>query len=546
MTLSWILRSPTSASLRPPGPLLRALCLGLPILVASVGCSSETETDTNLGGGGDTNPTENLRFDVTGTLELAPTQVVTVDVVGPADTDIQISLLGNLLDAKIDATTVVTDGAGRASFSLTAPSTAATFEVLARTDSATAKLSVAVSEQGFFDLMVIPQYEGGRELTDPWSADVQVGGDCAALLASYPDPLGTLEGSAPIGGKPKVSSVPIGPVLAVGLRSGKLVAGCVTVTHDGVMTQEEVSVVVVDQPMVLEATRMNLALQFSVPPDGFAELLGVGAAAVKDEAFPEGASTAALILGDLAAALPAPASAELTAALAEPSDLAGQVAAANQGFDARAACAALEAPAEAEALANLESGGATILGTLAGVEGAPSAATFELESFLGLPGGVAAPGELPFGWYDQGSDFLVVSGVVPLSGTRLAGGYLGVAASTVLGPGLGVVDLLQEGFDCEAAAATILGATSLTGCDLTCLASACDAAIAARWESGLAVDERAGAFGSSLSLGISGGVSVDEDVAPQSLEGQWSGSLDALGVSVAGQGTAQGSPAPPE
>jgi hypothetical protein len=510
----------------------------------ALGCSGESSTETNEGGGGNVNPTDSLRFDATGTLQLTPNEVTTVVVLGPENAEVQITLLGNLLDAKVDATTVMTDGAGTASFTLTAPSTAATFEVLARTESATAKLSVAVSEQGFFDLTVVPLYEGGRELTEPWSADVQVGGDCAALLASYPDPLGTLEGSAPLGGKPKVSSVPIGPVLAVGLRSGKLVAGCVTVTHDGVMTQEDVVVTVVDQPLVLAATRMDLALQFSVEPGAFAELLGLGVQAVKNEAFPEGEPMAELILGDLATALPAPAAAELTAALAEPGDIAGQVTAANQGFDPREACAALEAPAAAEALAKLETG-ATIMGTLAGVDGAPDAATFEVDSFLGLAGGIAAPGELPFGWYEQGGDFLVISGVLPLSASRMAGAFLSLAAIPMTGPG-GVVQLLQEGFDCEAAAATVLANTSLTNCDATCLATACDAAIAARWERGLAIDERDGAFKSSLTLGISGDVSVDENVAPQSLLGQWNGSLDALGMSVAGQGEAQGSPTPPE
>lgn len=508
-----------------------------------VGCSDGGETEPFEGGGGNVAPSDDLRFEATGTLELTPNQVVTVALVGPADTEIQLALLGDLLDAKIDATTVVTDGAGSASFRLTAPSTAATFELLARTDTATAKLNVAVSAQGFFELTIAPLYEGDRELTSAWSADVQVGGDCASLLASYPDPLGTLEGSAPLGQKPKVSSVPIGPVLAVGLRSGALVAGCVTVTHDGGTFPNEVPVTVVDRPLVLEATRMALTLEFAVAPDGFSELVGLGASAIRDEAFPEGASTAELILTDLTLSLPAPAAAELSVALAEPLDLGGQLAAANQGFDARAACAELQAPAESEALAWLEPG-ASIDGTLRGVEGAPTSATFQLESFLGLPEGVGDSGDLSFSWYDQGGDFIVVSGVLPLSASRLAGVYLGLAATSAAG--VGVVELLQGGFDCDAAAATILANTSLTGCDVTCLATACDAAIAARWERGLAIDEREGAFESAVTLGISGKVSVDQDVAPQTLDGQWSGSLDGLGVSVPGQGTAQGSPAPPQ
>jgi hypothetical protein len=508
-----------------------------------VGCGGGGETELFEGGGGNVAPSDDLRFEATGTLELTPNQVVTVALVGPADTEIQLALLGDLLDAKIDATTVVTDGAGSASFTLTAPSTAATFELLARTDTATAKLNVAVSAQGFFELTIAPLYEGNRELTDAWTADVQVGGDCASLLASYPDPLGTLEGSAPLGQKPKVASVPIGPVLAVGLRSGALVAGCVTVTHYGGTFPNEVPVTVVDRPLVLEATRMALTLQFLVAPDGFSELVGFGASAVKDEAFPEGASTAELILNDLVLSLPAAASAELSLALAEPLDLVGQVAAVNQGFDARAACTALEAPAESEALAWLEPG-AAISGTLTGVEGAPNTATFQLESFLGLPGDVGEPSDLSFSWYDQGSDYLIISGALPLSASRLAGVYLGLAATSAMG--VGVVELLQAGFDCDAAAATILANTSLTGCDDTCFAAACDAAIASRWERGLAVDEREGTLQSVLTLGISGNVSVDQEIAPQTLDGQWSGSLDALGVSVPGQGTAQGSPAPPQ
>jgi hypothetical protein len=488
-------------------------------------------------------PSDGLRFETTETLELAPKEEVVVVVVGPELAEVELSILGDLLDAKLDATSVVTDDSGRASFRLTAPSTAGTFEVLARAGSATAKLSVAVSEQGFFDLTVVPLYEGGRELKDPWSADVQVGGDCAALLASYPDPLGTLEASAPLGQSPSVESVPIGPVLAVGVRSGKLVAGCMTVTQDGVMLPDTVTVTVVDQPMVLEATRMDLALVFTVEPSGFAEFVGRGMAAVKDVSFPEGSPTTDLILGDLPMFLPAPAAGELEAALVQPSDLVDQVSAANPNFDARAVCTSLEPPALTEAMGTLEAGEA-ITGTLVGVEGAPDAATFEVESFLGLGGGIVPPGELPFGWYDEGGDFLVVSGTLPLSGSRVAGAFLGVAAASSMGGS--VVDLLQDGFDCQLAATTILANVSLTACDVACVVDACNQAIEARWERGLAVDERGRNFGSSLSIGISGDVSVDEDVAPQSLEGVWNGTLDGFDVAIPGQGVAQGSPATPE
>ena len=84
------------------------------------------------GDGGNVEPTEGLRFEATGTLELAPLETVRVEFEGPPRATVSLLLLGDAHDASLDAAAVALDAQGRGAVELRAPSEPSTFRLRAQ------------------------------------------------------------------------------------------------------------------------------------------------------------------------------------------------------------------------------------------------------------------------------------------------------------------------------------------------------------------------------------------------------------------------------
>jgi len=215
-----------------------------------------------------------LAFADPGTLELKPTQVVDIEILTDGSENVTLLLLGDALDASLQDAVVRSSSKGRAIATLTAPSQPTAFVVRAQIASeAFVELHVAVSEQGFTTLRIVPKYDGKRSL-DGWSADVVVAGQCDTLLATYPeDPVGALHVEANKQVPLELGSVPVGPQLALAVHSGSLVAGCVNFAATKPGDTEEIEVVVLDRPMALGDAELEILLELAPDPEAYGTLI---------------------------------------------------------------------------------------------------------------------------------------------------------------------------------------------------------------------------------------------------------------------------------
>lgn len=542
MFLAWLyrprgLRGPASA----PGWLLASLLAVAP--AAAIGCGGQGVDTFDS----DTEPEQTpLAFADPGTLELKPTQVVEIEILTDRAEDVTLLLLGDALDASLQQAVVRASGDGHAFATLTAPSQPTTFVVRAQIGSESfAELHVAVSEQGFTTLRITPKYQGTREL-EGWSADVVVGGQCATLLATYPqDPVGALHIDGTSQDVLELGSVPVGPQLALAVQSGSLVAGCVTFAASNPGGTEDVEVAVLDRPMALGDAKLDIQLDFEPEPTAYGELVESSGRLVADVAFPSNASLPPLLLDTIGLTLSAQGSQSLQA-LRESGELDAAVALTVGDFDANAFCHMLAQNASIAAVTRAADGTSSIEGLLVGTADRPEKPSFQLVSFGDLDAEqLGAPPAVPFAWNATVEDVLVISGLLPVSPTRLAGAFMSVALSESLGFETSVLDGLKSSVDCASVAAQITSYGEVSGCDEQCLAAACEQALATRWQLGIEAGDSTDGSSGSLQIGISGATEVDTDLLPVELQGSWLGTLSAPEHETAISGAAEGHAPPP-
>ncbi|MFO0554373.1 MAG: hypothetical protein U0271_38685 [Polyangiaceae bacterium] len=518
--------------------------------LASVGCGQGIGGSGGSGGyggeGGDSG-SQTLRFDTEGTLELAPSETVTVDVITSGVASVTIVLLGNVADASIDRTVVETDASGHGSFTLHAPSAPGTFTLRAQIDTETwAELPVAVSEQGFTALRIKPTYNGKRDLSAGWSADVVVSSTCDAVLAQYPaSPVGALHQDVTVHESPVIDSVPVGPTLTVAIRSGKVVAGCTTVTATTPNQAEDVEVVVIDRPVALAGAKLDISLEFHPDPDTYGALVQDGAYLAATTAFPEGTPYAVRLLDRIAYLLDPPEAALLGDLRLSP-DLDLAVATTLDGVDPLTLCFDNKEAATGLALAGASDSTSSIQGQLVGTDDVTTT-SFKLVSFVGLEASmVGAPDVANFTWSVSANDLMVIGGYLSIAPTRLAGAYLNAALSEIVGAPTTVTAELENATDCAGVAADILAAGSIGDCDAACLELTCHAAIESLWADGLAASDAQTSSAGALQIAMSGDAAVDADVVPTDVVGSWLGSVSALGHQAAVTGAAEGHAPPPQ
>jgi hypothetical protein len=186
---------------------------------------------------------------------------------------------GDPLDAVLDQATVDTGADGIASVQLTAPSAPTTFEVRASVGSVAGSLSVTVQDAGFATLQVQPLYAGFRTITT-WVASAYPGLTCAQL-SGVPPKDGPLPSSpAAAVAAPQLSNVPAGTRLAVTLRSGHFVSGCVSIEKvpPGPADKPQIIyVTVLDRPVDLGSSPLAVSFGTTLPETTWSSLLETSA-----------------------------------------------------------------------------------------------------------------------------------------------------------------------------------------------------------------------------------------------------------------------------
>lgn len=454
---------------------------------------------------------------------------------------------GDPLDAVLDRSSATTDEQGLASVVLTAPSSAASFEVRASVGSRSASLSLEVRAGGVASLRVEPSYQPGyptalRNITT-WIATAHVGKSCADVAGA---PFADGELKAPPAAKteaPLFDEVPAGKPLAVTLRSGHFVGGCTSVEMlppGSPARPEVVKVAVYNRPIDLSASNLAFSLDLPVHEDAWSATLAGAAERVLAGIAGTSDDDVDALLDAMRGLKPNAAQAFTTARDAEDWDAAlrarwGQTASTKLRDRVSGWLAAGR-----QSFASAAHAFTGLLAPLADSEGsdAKGKATLTLLRVAGLDAktaGFVTDGVVS--WSASSDDNVVLGTDLYFSGSQLAEA-LGDAArsasdSSVVSAGQSLSDALDcAGIGSELAALGADVTQAYAGCDAACLQSACTDALAAMWKRGGAVD---GSAFSRLSLSATGRAYVGDAAELTGLTGNWIGELtDAAGVPTTG------------
>ncbi len=509
----------------------------LTLLSLPVACGNDTEPRP----GQESPPTEDrptadsIRFLTAGTLTLAPSDEARLEVVvEPAGVHtVRFALLPDRPnekpnDGSLDRAEVLTDESGRASVLLTAPSAPSAFAVRASVDEVDARLPVSVSDKGYARLQLAPSYQGARAI-DSWVASIRAGTTCSEL-GGFPPPDGALVATSSGDEGPLVHNVPVGPVIAVGVRAGQYAYGCANVTDLANEEERVVAIQVADRPLVLGGT---LALDLGVDETTKEWTAVLEGAITESLAAFRGESTddAALLLSEMetqigsATARDEFANYRITGnfdsivldALATPTQLRGRASAwLTEG------ASTLDAPDTFRGELDLSgSSGLFVLKSAGGVEADSS-------GFLGSAT-----------WTAQAdlSDTIVLGGALLFQPTRWVTALADSAASGEYPDATGVASALAELLDCKTIGGELVDAAGgelYSGCNADCAEGLCEAALVSAWA-------RAGNASSllkSLNVGVTGAAEVDDEARPVALDGTWVGTLAGPASAVGGVATA--------
>lgn len=529
------------------------LALGAALLAAS--CAFRFE-DPGSGGSEPTGlpppppPGNNatLAFEDKGTLALTPGEVRTVTVKAdpPDNYEISFALFGAPVAASLDKSKVAADDDGRASVTLKAPNSAATFELRASIkDGSFAAMPVAVSDKGFGSLRVIPVYMGGRQVTT-WVASAVTGTNCQAIEELLPENLQAPQNAtAPAGDEPLIESVPVGPNVAVVLRAGYYMWGCTDEPNLKAGQELEVKVPVIDRPINLFATNLDVELPFDAEGPTYAEIMKEASAALVGGLLPgsfDGASSA--LLDAMIEASP-PEAADALSQERAAKDWDGQV---------KQHIASLVMPPKEQILQWIEGklkpagdppiAASVLTGRLiAAGDAAPGKALFAVKTFGGVSAEDAGiPASHLMGWTADASDTVMLGGTLFWMPSRYVGGVALEAAKEAVPGVMTMSDALAALFGCADIAASLGGGGT---CDAACLEGLCHAALGELWKGGLDASADAGVIG-EIDVKAAGLAKVDDYAAPMSFEGTWIGALSSGSTTSKLTGNAFGAPAAPD
>ncbi len=494
------------------------------VAVGATGC-----TVSSVGGpgnGGAPTVGTSVAFDQHDTLELSPSELYQVRATTTPGATVSFLLIGDSYDASLDQGAARADDAGHVVVTLKAPSRPSTFHLVATTGkNATDDLPVAVSEQGFGSIRVTPKYAGGRKVAG-WTASVAVGASCDAVLAGFPkDPIGALHADAIANGKPLLTSVPVGPSLAVAVRSGALMWGCTETQLTSPETTTELTLDVLNRPMVLSTASLTLGLEFSPSALTYDALLDDSANLLSVTAFPQG-SSATDLLDAVRALLPAASQASFDQHR-QAGSLDVTVASA-MAADPRSLLSGWLAAAKASS----PSTSPQITGVLKGSASRPGAADFGVTALGPVSAATAGVStQAMLSWSANADDTLVIGGHFTYSPTRYVGALLSAEALKADANATDAASALATGIDCASIGPLLEG---FDGCMSSCGEALCQQALGQMWQHGISAADDLGV----VDVAASGGALVDDAAQPTSLDGSWVGDLTALGTSCVMKGLA--------
>lgn len=471
-----------------------------------------------------------LEFEHEGALKLKPGEVTTVTVVGdpPQSYGISFYLVGDALDASIHPGGVVADSvSGRATVTLRAPNQATNFILRATIDEGVSvDLQVAVSDQGFGSLSVSPVYNGSRPV-GAWIASYRSGTTCAELEDSYPSTPEAFTLAAPPGDALLFDSVPVGPNLAVTVRSGHYAWGCTDAADLVAETTSDVKVTIKDAPIDLRNLALDVALEFTPEdPSPYGEMIDATEQLIVAAFFAQ--ETPAKALHD-------------AMAIASVDPVAFNQASSSNGWQDALDVHLDDVDLAADVLAWSETGlnaqPATLSGTLTSLEGSDTHALF---TFMSLGNITAADAGVP-------SDYVMKLSVDPDDTVRLGGTlfwlpsrYLSAiieqAALAEITDADSFDDVLHQKVDCDG-----LVLAGFEGCDESCMVALCKSAVVDRWQFARDASTQGNTSG-ELPFEASGAAAFDDWAGLTGFDGSWLGNIASYGLTVKVSGEALATP----
>jgi len=467
-----------------------------------------------------------IAFDPGDTLTLDPKEAheLNVRTTPPGPFHVSFALLGpGVGDAALGANEIVTDESGLGHVTLTAPSTPTTFNVRASvTETAQARLAVSVSARNYTSLRVLPSYSGKRPIAT-WTATAAAGTTCASLSGN-PPPDGDLSTSAPPSKPLELQKVPVGVPLAVTLRAGHYVGGCVDQSPLSEGDGNQVLVYAADRPLNLAGTTLDVSFGPTHPSADLSKLMSAASA-------------------DIATALGAGSDSDVTALLDAMQTATG--AASRDSFSS----ARVSYSWDSALTAAFGSGAATRLREPvsrwidAGLSGFYATNTFKgrlaahgagvLFSPLGVAGISATSAGLPTSvsgtWSADSSDTLLIGLELSWQPSHLLAALALPAATLEFPEATSVDSALSTSVNCALVGQTLAAhgptpSTAYEACDATCVANACSQAITALWKS---ATNASGSSSAKLSITATGVATVADDASISTLAGNWLGTLAA-------------------
>jgi hypothetical protein len=510
------------------------------------------QADYEAGGeGGSVEPRRDTKIDflTKGTITLAPGEVhaLTVSTTPPAPYEISFALFGDTHNASLDQAKIIADADGTATVQLKAPTTPTEFQVRATiTDGPSIEVAVAVSDKGSGTIHVVPVYTGTRKVTE-WEASVIVGSTCKAVKEALPMETDTpFTATAPVGEVLTIHGVPAGPNLAVVLRAGSFLWGCADEPTLQAEKELEVKVTVLNRPMNLLSTDLDLTFSFGSPePEVYATMLSESADLLAGALLP---LTTELAAAELLSAMEAAAPPGTASSFQQQRQDMGWDALVEQQLAGLPL--SLQEKVKAWTLAELGPKGdpavpptstmAARLTSLGEASGKALLGVSKLGAIDAVKAGI--PEDHLVSWTADASDTAMLGGSIYWLPSRYAGASAMLSAKAELPSVSSMAEALSQVLGCGVLAAAMGG---FEGCDTQCTATLCNAALGSRWESAMNASAESGVVG-EISINASGLAEVDDVAAPVFFDGKCLGTISVNGLSAKIEGTVIGvTPIPP-
>ncbi len=464
-------------------------------------------------------PETAIDFDQIGTLIVGLREEHTLSVVvdPPEHQEVNFVLLGNPLDATLDHAAVVTNDEGRASITVRTPNQSTTFRIRSWIMRGPAdEVTVAAVGDGFAPVEIIPIYKGSRVITE-WTASIVARATCADISPLLPNTVaGAIAGNGFVDEPLIVQDAPVGPSLAVTVRAGEFAWGC-SDAHDLVVGQTmKVKVNVIDKPIDVGATNLDVTFVLKPDPVAYGELLRTTSAMMTDALFPKGSEPGTALLDAIASRVPEPMMVAFTDAR-----LLG-------AWDATATNHLALLPAlshdalQAWLLASIADQPSEFVATLKALPSVPGSATLSpvrLGSVsaqdAGMPGTHIAKLSLDVG------DVMHLGGSLYWLPSRYMGAAVTQKTLQSVPEAATMADVLSTLAACDILGQTLGGFDT---CDATCLTGLCHEALADRWNDAVDASAYSGSIG-HINIAAAVSTSVDNTAVPTAFQGSWLGSI---------------------